>query len=540
MEDDNKKGRIEMIRVNEIKLSIEEDLNNIKEKIIKKLRIQPQELLSYQIYKESIDARKGDEIFFVYTVDVSLKDEGKVLKKHKNLIKTPSYSYKEIPSGKIPMNDRPVVIGTGPAGMFAGLILAQRGYKPILLERGRDVDARSKDVEDFWLRGQFQKESNVQFGEGGAGTFSDGKLTTRIKDVRVRKVLEEFVEAGAPEEILYSYKPHIGTDILKDVVKNIRKEMKKLGGDIRFDSKVTDLLIEGGKIKAVEVNCQEWIRTENVVLAIGHSARDTYEMLYQRGVQLRQKPFSIGVRIEHPQELIDQSQYKKFSGHSRLGAADYRLTYQSTKERAVYTFCMCPGGMVVAANSEEAMVVTNGMSEYSRDRENANSALLVQVNTEDFGGSHPLQGMEFQRIWEREAFKLGGSNYHAPVQRVEDFLEGVPSKRIGMVKPSYLPGVTPTDLRKCLPDFVIEAMKEAIPEMDKKLKGFALADALMTGVETRSSAPVRIERFEETLESLNVKGLYPVGEGGGYAGGIVSAAVDGIKAAEKIIQKYRV
>lgn len=528
-----------MIRINEIKLSIEEDLNTIEEKIIKKLRIQPQELLSYKIYKESIDARKSDEIFFVYTVDVSLKDEGKVLKKHKNLIKTPSYSYKEIPSGKIPMKDRPVVIGTGPAGMFAGLILAQRGYKPILLERGRDVDARSKDVEDFWLRGQFQKESNVQFGEGGAGTFSDGKLTTRIKDVRVRKVLEEFVEAGAPEEILYSYKPHIGTDILKNVVKNLRKEMEKLGGNVRFSSQVTDLLIEEGKIKAVEVNHQEWIRTENVVLAIGHSARDTYEMLYQRGVQLRQKPFSIGVRIEHPQELIDQSQYKKFSGHPRLGAADYRLTYQSTLERAVYTFCMCPGGMVVAANSEEAMVVTNGMSEYARDRENANSALLVQVNTEDFGGSHPLQGIAFQRKWESEAFKLGGSNYYAPVQRVGDFLKGIPSKEIGTVKPSYLPGVTPTDLRKCLPDFVIAAMREAIPEMDKKLKDFALADALMTGVETRSSAPVRIERSEETMESLNVKGLYPVGEGGGYAGGIVSAAVDGIKAAEKIIQKYK-
>ena len=537
--DEIKKGRIRMIRVNEIKLSIEERLESIKEKIIKKLRIQPEDLLSYKIYRESIDARKGDTIFFVYTVDVSLKNEAQVLKKHKDLTQTPPLGYKEVASGQISMAYRPIVIGTGPAGMFAGLLLAQRGYKPILLERGQDVDTRSKDVEDFWLRGSFQPESNVQFGEGGAGTFSDGKLTTRIKDIRVRKVLEEFVEAGSPEEILYSYKPHIGTDILKDVVRNIRIEIEKLGGNVYFGSKVTDLLLEDGKIKAVEINQQEWIKTENVILAIGHSARDTYEMIYQRGVQLRQKPFSIGVRIEHPQELVDQSQYKKFSGHPRLGAADYRLTYQSTKKRAVYTFCMCPGGMVVAANSEEDMVATNGMSEYARDRENANSALLVQVNTQDFGGSHPLQGMEFQRKWEREAFRAGGSNYHAPVQKVGDFLQDVPSTEIGEVKPSYLPGVTPTDLKRCLPDFVIDAMKEAIPEMDKKLKGFALSDALMTGVETRSSAPVRIERFEETMESLNVEGLYPVGEGGGYAGGIVSAAVDGIKAAEKIIQKYK-
>ena len=528
-----------MIRINEIKLSIHEDLNSIREKIIKKLRIQPQELVDYRIYRESIDARKGDAIFFVYTVDVALKNEAHVLKKHKNLTSAPAVEYREIPRGEKKLENRPIVIGTGPAGMFAGLILAQRGYKPILLERGRDVDRRSKDVEDFWTKGKFQPESNVQFGEGGAGTFSDGKLTTRIKDIRVRKVLEEFVAAGAPEEILYSYKPHIGTDILKDVVKNIRLEIEKYGGNICFDTLVTDLQIENGKIKAVEVNQQEWIHTENVILAIGHSARDTYEMLYRRGVQIRQKPFSIGVRIEHPQKLIDQAQYKKFAGHPRLGAADYRLTYQSTKGRAVYTFCMCPGGMVVAASSEAGMVVTNGMSEYARDRENANSALLVQVNTADFGGDHPLQGVEFQRKWEQEAFKLGGSNYYAPVQRVGDFLEGIPSSQIGAVKPSYLPGITPTNLSKCLPDFVIEAMKEAIPEMDKKLKGFALADALMIGVETRSSAPIRIERFEESMESLNVAGLYPVGEGGGYAGGIVSAAVDGIKAAEKIIRKYK-
>ncbi|MEW9124454.1 MAG: NAD(P)/FAD-dependent oxidoreductase [Thermotaleaceae bacterium] len=527
-----------MIRVNEVKLSIDEDMEKITEKLIKKLKIQPQELLSYEIFKESIDARKGDTIQFVYTVDVQVKNETQVLKKNRGLQKTPCLEYIEIPSGGEAMDHRPVVIGTGPAGIFAALLLAQRGYKPLVFERGKDVEARSKDVEAFWKTGVFRSESNVQFGEGGAGTFSDGKLTTRIKDIRVRKILKEFVEAGAPEEIIYSFKPHIGTDILKKVVKNIREKIESLGGEIHFESKITDLRIENKKIIGVEVNGEKWIKTDNVILAIGHSARDTYAMLYERGVYLRQKPFSIGVRIEHPQSIINESQYGKYASHPRLGAADYRLTYQSTKGRAVYTFCMCPGGMVVGASSEEGMVVTNGMSEYARDKENANSALLVQVNTEDFGGKHPLQGVEFQRKWERAAFELGGRNYHAPVQKVGDFISGKPSKNIGTVKPSYLPGVQPTDLQDCLPKFVIDSMKEAIPHFDKKIKGFALEDALMTGVETRSSAPVRIERHQETMESIGAAGLYPIGEGGGYAGGIVSAAVDGLKAAEKVIGKY--
>ena len=527
-----------MLRVNQIKLSIDEDLSNINKKIEKKLNIKPEELISFNIFKESIDARKGT-INFVYTVDVEVKNESKVLGKNKDVNKTPDFSYKEVEEGNVESKNRPVIIGTGPAGIFAGLILSKRGYNPILLERGKDVASRTRDVEEFWKTGKLNTESNVQFGEGGAGTFSDGKLTTRIKDKRCRKVLEEFVLAGAPEEILYSYKPHIGTDILKKVVKNVRDTIESLGGEIRFDSKVTDFFIENGKITGLEINDSETLKADEVILAIGHSARDTYEVLNERGVQIRQKPFSIGVRIEHPQSLINESQYGKYKDHERLGAADYRLTYQASNNRAAYTFCMCPGGEVVAAASEENMLATNGMSKYKRNKDNANSALLIQVNTEDFGSEDVLAGMEFQRKWERIAFEVGGNNYNAPVQLVGDFLNDTKSEKLGSVVPSYRPDIELTDLRKCLPEFVVETMKEAITEMDKKLKGFAKEDAILIGVETRSSAPIRIEREEESLESLNTEGLFPCGEGGGYAGGIISGAVDGIKIAEKIIGKYK-
>lgn len=527
-----------MIRVNQIKLSIDEDISTMQKKIEKKLKIGSEEIVSFNIFKESIDARKGT-INFVYTVDVEVKNQDKVLKKNKDVCVTPDFSYKEVEEGENSLKERPVVIGTGPAGIFAGLILARRGYNPILLERGRDVATRTKDVDEFWKKGILNTESNVQFGEGGAGTFSDGKLTTRIKDKRCRKVLEEFVKAGAPPEILYSYKPHIGTDILKIVVKNMRETIESLGGEIRFEHKVTDFFIEDGEIKALQINGSGILKTDHVVLAIGHSARDTYEVLNERKVQIRQKPFSIGVRIEHPQTLIDESQYGKHKDNKKLGAADYRLTYQATNGRAAYTFCMCPGGEVVAAASEENMVATNGMSEYKRDKENANSALLIQVNTDDFGSEDVLAGMEFQRKYERLAFELGGGNYNAPVQLVGDFLDDNESKKLKGVKPSYTPDVVPTDLRKCLPDFVIETMKEAIVEMDKKLHGFAREDAILTGVETRSSAPIRIEREEESLESVNTRGLFPCGEGGGYAGGIISGAVDGIRIAEKIIENFK-
>ena len=527
-----------MIRVNQIKISIDEDISTIQKKIEKKLKLRSEDILSFSIFKESIDARKGT-INFVYTVDVMVKNEDKVLKKNKDVCVTPDFSYKEVAEGEKTLENRPIVIGTGPAGIFAGLILARRGYNPILLERGHDVVTRTKDVEEFWKKGILNTDSNVQFGEGGAGTFSDGKLTTRIKDKRCRKVLEEFVKAGAPSEILYSYKPHIGTDILKVVVKNMRETIESLGGEIRFSSKVTDFFIEDGKINAVEINGSEILKADNVILAIGHSARDTYEVLNERKVQIRQKPFSIGVRIEHPQKLIDETQYGKHKDNRKLGAAEYRLTYQATNGRAAYTFCMCPGGEVVAAASEENMIATNGMSEYKRDKENANSALLIQVNTDDFGSDHVLAGMEFQRKYERLAFELGGGNYRAPVQLVGDFLTDNESSQVKSVKPSYRPDILLTDLRKCLPDFVVETMKEALVEMDKKLHGFASEDAILTGVETRSSAPIRIEREEESLESVNTKGLFPCGEGGGYAGGIISGAVDGIRIAEKIIEKFK-
>lgn len=529
-----------MLRVSNIKLDINESLDNIKPLLLKKLKISEKELVNYKIYKESIDARKKDKIEFVYTVDVELKNEKNILKKSriKDVVEVKEKTYIDVKSGSEKLKNRPVIIGSGPAGLFATLVLAQRGYNPILLERGLDVDTRTEDIKKFWEDGKFNSKSNVQFGEGGAGTFSDGKLTTRIKDIRCRKVLEELVNFGSPEEILYSYKPHVGTDILKEVVKNIREEIIVLGGQVKFDSKVTKIDIENSKIKSVIINDNEVLDTEVVILAIGHSARDTYKMLYDQGVKITQKPFAIGVRIEHPQTLINKSQYKEFYDHPRLGAADYRLVEHTSNGRTIYTFCMCPGGTVIASASEEGQVVTNGMSEHARDKENANSAVLVNVATEDFGSDHPLSGMYFQERYERLAFELGGKNYKAPIQLVGDFFNDRVSTKLGMVRPSYKPGYKFIDLRDCLPKFVCETMKEGLFLLDKKLKGFAMDDAILTGVETRSSAPIRIVRDEQTLESVNVKDLYPSGEGAGYAGGIVTAAVDGIKCAEKIISKY--
>lgn len=528
-----------MIRVHGIRLAVQEDVGLLKGKIAKKLKIKPLEIITWRVCKESIDARKKNEVSFVYVVDVEAQDEAKVLRLNKNLQKSPDDSYQEVSPGNQDLQHRPIIIGAGPAGMFAGLFLAKKGYRPILLERGQDVDKRARDVAAFWHNRELNIESNVQFGEGGAGTFSDGKLTARTKDNRSRKVLEEFVYAGAPPEILYCHKPHIGTDILKSVVKKMRQRIIALGGEVRFGSKVTDILTVNGKITGIRINHAEQLTAEVVVLAIGHSARDTYEMLYANGIQLRQKAFSIGVRIEHPQNLINEAQYGQKAEHPRLGNADYRLAHQSKLGRAVYTFCMCPGGTVVAAVSEVGTVVTNGMSEYARDKENANSALLVQVNTADFASAHPLAGVEFQRKWEKAAFEQGGANYSAPVQRVEDFLADKPTVQLGVVKPSYLPAVKCAELKKCLPEYVIEAMREAIVELDKKMQGFALPDGVMSGVETRSSAPLRIERDSVSMESINTTGLYPIGEGAGYAGGIISASIDGIKAAEKIIGRYK-
>ncbi|MEG1310713.1 MAG: FAD-dependent oxidoreductase [Romboutsia sp.] len=529
-----------MIRISNLKLGIDEDIAILKKLILKKLKIKESEIIRYFIYKESIDARKRGRIDFVYTVDAEIKNEQKILKnKIKDVVEIKQSTYIGVEVGNEKLKTRPIIIGSGPAGIFAALLLAQKGYNPIMLERGLDVDNRSRDIDEFWMNRKFKNNSNVQFGEGGAGTFSDGKLTTRIKDIRCRKVLDELVNFGSPEEILYSYKPHVGTDILKGVVKNIRNEIIKLGGEVRFDAKVTDILIEDNAIKAVTINDKETIYAETVILAIGHSARDTYKMLHKRGVRIIQKPFAIGARIEHPQELINKTQYKEFYNHPRLGAADYRLIEHTSNLRTAYTFCMCPGGTVIASASNEGEVVTNGMSEHARDKVNANSAFLVNVLPSDFGNDNPLAGINFQEKYEKLAYELGGKNYNAPVQLVGDFLNDKVSTSIGNVDPSYKPGYNFVDLRECLPEFVTSTMKEALQKLDNKLNGFAMHDAILTGVETRSSAPIRIVRDEDTLESTNTKNLYPCGEGAGYAGGIVTAAVDGIKCAEKIIRKYR-
>ncbi|MGM0396343.1 MAG: NAD(P)/FAD-dependent oxidoreductase [Bacillota bacterium] len=522
-----------MLRISGIRLGLEQDESSIPSEVAKKLGIKEKDIVSWNIWKKSVDARRKNNISFVYTIDFRTADDNDFLKRFGKKGVSEAYienrQYRK--KGNIP-GKRPVIIGTGPAGLFAGIVLSELGYKPILLERGKMIEKRVKDVREFWDTGKLNTESNVQFGEGGAGTFSDGKLTTMTNDPRSRKVLQYFVEAGAPEDILYSNKPHIGTDILRRVVINLRKRILSLGGEVRFQSKVTDFEIQDGRIKAVIVNDEEKIAADIVVLALGHSARDTFQMLYKKGLDIHQKNFSMGVRIEHPQKLVDIAQYGESHGHPRLGAADYKLAGHFEDGRSAYTFCMCPGGIVVAAASEEGMLVTNGMSEHARNRENANAALLVNVGPDDFDGDHPLAGVYFQRKWERMAYIEGGEGYNAPAQRVGDFLKGRPSKSYGKVIPSYRPGVRMTDLGKCLPDYVTNTLRKAILQFDKKLKGFADPDALMTGVETRSSSPVRIVRGEEYQS--NIKGIYPTGEGAGYAGGIISAAVDGIRIAETI------
>ena len=533
-----------MLRINELKMPLDTTDEDLKSAAAKALRIRESEIQELSVFRRSIDSRKKENILFNYSIDVRVAgNEDKILKHADKRRVQHSEFYEYVPVElKRKSKFRPVIAGFGPAGMFCALMLARAGLKPLVIERGNDVDTRTKDVHNFWETRNLNTESNIQFGEGGAGTFSDGKLTTGIKDKRQRKIFTEFVHFGAPEQILYSNYPHIGTDKLTDVVKNLRNEILSLGGEIKFGCKLVDLIVANKYIHGITYEDRDGHRTDfetdTLVLAIGHSARDTVEMLYNKGIKMMQKPFSVGARIEHPREMIDQAQYGNFAGHPALGAANYKMACHPEHGRGAYTFCMCPGGTVVTASSEEGGLVVNGMSEYARDKENSNSALLVGIEPVDFPDEHPLSGIYLQRNIETSAFKLGGGDYTAPTQLVGDFINNTPSTKLGSVKPSCPTGATPSDLRQILPRKVTDTMASAILQMDKKLHGFALNDALLTAPETRSSSPVRIMRdefFQCYLNGDNLGGVYPCGEGAGYAGGIVSAGVDGIRCAEAIM-----
>jgi len=530
-----------MIRITELRLPIDHAPQALEAAILNQLGIASKDLVRFEVFKRSYDARKNSTLTFIYTLDVSVRDEASVLKKHMHdphVRPSPDTSYHFVAmSGdhRLAKSDlRPVVIGFGPCGIFAALLLAQMGLKPIVLERGKAVRERTQDTWALWRKKILNPESNVQFGEGGAGTFSDGKLWSQVKDPKFygRKVLHEFVKAGAPEEILYVSKPHIGTFRLVGMVEKIRQEIINLGGEVRFGQKVIGFDIDNRVLQGLHMGSGEYLRADHVVLALGHSARDTFEKLLDAGVYMEAKPFSVGFRIEHPQSLIDRARLGPHAGHPLIGAADYKLVHHAKNGRSVYSFCMCPGGTVVAATSEPNRVVTNGMSQYSRNERNANAGIVVGIDPSDYPGG-PLAGIAFQRELESRAFILGGSNYQAPGQLVGDFLQGKPSTEFGGVVPSYKPGVHLTDLATSLPGYAIEAIREAIPAFEKRIKGFAMPDAVLTGVETRTSSPLQIKRGPD-YQSINTKGLYPAGEGAGYAGGIMSAGIDGIKVAEAI------
>jgi uncharacterized FAD-dependent dehydrogenase len=557
-----------MLRLTDIKLPLDHPESVLAKAIVARLGIAADELIGYTIARRSYDARQRGAIVLIYSVDVETPREAEILRRLQadsvaqarsvgggkspaikpssskptssdpmfaKIGPTPDTTYKFVARAPDNLALRPLVIGTGPCGLFAGLILAQMGFRPILLERGKQVRERTVDTFGLWRKRVLNPESNVQFGEGGAGTFSDGKLYSQIRDPmhHGRKVLTEFVKAGAPDEILYVAKPHIGTFRLVTMVESMRATIESLGGEIRFSSRVDDIRIEQGQVHGVTLASGEELRAEHVVLALGHSARDTFAMLHARGVYMEAKPFSIGLRIEHPQSLIDRARFGPQAGHPLLGAADYKLVHHASNNRSVYSFCMCPGGTVVAAASEPGRVVTNGMSQYSRNERNANSAIVVGIAPGDYAahGGGPLAGIALQRHWEERAFVDGGGNYDAPAQLVGDFLAQWPSTQLGSTLPSYTPGVRLGDLSASLPEYAIAAIREALPAFDRQIKGFAMADALLTGVETRTSSPLRIKRGAD-CQSVNTRGLYPAGEGAGYAGGILSAAVDGIKVAE--------
>ncbi|MFA0485297.1 NAD(P)/FAD-dependent oxidoreductase [Vibrio sp. 10N.222.55.B11] len=527
-----------MIRLTEIKLPLDHEESAIQDAIEAKLGINSDQVLSFNIFKRGYDARKKSKILLIYTLDVLVENEAELLEQFisdPHVKVTPDMEYKFVAKAVENQTERPVVIGFGPCGLFAGLVLAQMGFNPIIVERGKEVRERTKDTFGFWRKRTLNTESNVQFGEGGAGTFSDGKLYSQVKDPKHygRKVIEEFVAAGAPEEILYVSKPHIGTFKLVTMIEKMRASIIELGGEIRFSTRVDDVHMEDGQITGLTLSNGEEIKSRHVVLAVGHSARDTFEMLYDRGVYMEAKPFSVGFRIEHKQSMIDEARFGKNAGNPILGAADYKLVHHCKNGRTVYSFCMCPGGTVVAATSEEGRVVTNGMSQYSRAERNANSAIVVGIDPErDYPGD-ALAGIRLQRELESGAYVLGGENYDAPAQKIGDFLKGRDPSAIGEVQPSFTPGIHLTDISKALPDFAIEAIREAIPAFEKKVKGFSTPDGLLTGVETRTSSPVCIKRGKD-YQSINLKGFFPAGEGAGYAGGILSAGIDGIKVAEAL------
>ncbi len=532
-----------MIRITNIKLNLDDaiehsaELANLKKLVISKYKIKANHLIELIIFKKAIDARRKSNVHFVYTVDLKIKDETSfLLKQHKNISPTPDLIYKDVVEGNEKLKNKPVIVGFGPSGIFAALLLSRRGYSPIVLERGYDVTQRTKEWNNFIKTGEFKENASILYGEGGAGTFSDGKLTTSVKNLRNRFVLKELINAGADPKILYVNKPHVGTDILKIVLKNIRQEIISNGGEIRFNAKVTDFEVEDNNLLSVIVNGEEKIFTNVCLLGIGHSARDTFNVLLDKGVTITQKPFSVGVRIEHKQELINKAQYGDFHNHSALGAAEYKLHFHSKSGRSAYTFCMCPGGYVVNSASEENTVVTNGMSYSKRNGDNANAALLVNVTPEDYPSDHPLAGITFQKEFEKLAFELAGSNYKNPVQLVGDFMKDKVTTKIGTVIPTIKPGYEFVKIQDIYPRYLTDTLKEALVQFDRKIKGFASNDAILTGPETRSSSPVKILRNQD--HQTNIEGLYPMGEGPGYAGGIMSAAVDGIKTAEEVIKRY--
>lgn len=534
-----------MIRVTELRLPIAHEEAALRQAVLRRLRIGEKDLKGFAVFKRAADARRPKDIEFIYTVDVEVGNEEAVLgrfRRDRNVGLAPDTSYRHVRKLTAEPRKRPVVIGAGPCGYFAALILAEMGFRPVVIERGKIVRERTKDTFGFWRKRELNPESNAQFGEGGAGTFSDGKLYSQVKDPRFlgRKVLTEFVAAGAPPEILYVSKPHVGTFRLVSMVESLREKILALGGEFRFETRVEKLLIGKDargerRVEGLLLMNGEVIEADQVVLAVGHSARDTFQMLHAVGVHIEAKPFSIGCRIEHPQSVIDRARLGPHAGNKLLGAADYKIVHHGSNGRSVYSFCMCPGGTVVATASEPGRVVTNGMSQYSRAERNANAGIVVGISPEDYPG-HPLAGIDFQRHWEALAFAAGGSDYSAPGQLVGDFIAGKGSTSLGSVIPSYKPGVTPTDMALCLPDYAIAAMREALPAFGRQIRGFDMHDAVLTGVETRTSSPISIRRGED-FQSINTRGLYPAGEGAGYAGGILSAGIDGIKVAEAVAQQ---